>query len=78
MPDDTPFTDLIVAAGTTSTDRWTVRAVTVGLALLALLVVAGGIVLALDDKEIPEALVAIGSGAAGALAALLARTTAGP
>lgn len=57
-------------------DRWTVRIVAAGLALLALVVVAGLIWLAGTDHAVPEALVAIGSGAAGALAALLARTTA--
>lgn len=44
------------------------------LGLIAAIVVVGGIVLALSDKTIPEALVAIGSGAAGALASLLAAT----
>lgn len=57
------------------TDQLTVRLVVVGLALIALAVVAGGIVLALDDRTIPDALVAIGSGAAGALGGILARTS---
>lgn len=57
------------------TDRVTVRLVVVGLAIIALSVVVGGIVLALDDRTIPEALVAIGSGAAGALGGILAKTT---
>lgn len=59
-------------------DRWTVRLVAAGLALTALVVVIGGVWLAASDHALPEALVAIGSGAAGALGALLARTTAGP
>ena len=55
-------------------DRLTVRLVVVGLALIALAVVVGGIVLAVGDRAIPGELVAIGSGAAGALGGILART----
>lgn len=57
------------------TDALTVRLVVVGLAIIALTVVVGGIVLALDGRTLPEALVAIGSGAAGALGGILAKTT---
>lgn len=57
------------------TDRFTVRAVVVTLGLIALLgmlLIAG---LAYDEKAVPTELVAITSGAAGALGALLARTS---
>lgn len=60
------------------TDRWLLRIVALGLALVALVTVAGGIVLAASDHMLPDALVAVGSGAAGALAALLARTGSPP
>ena len=48
------------------------------LGIIAILVVIGGIVLTLDDKTIPDALIAIGSGAATGVAALLARTSSEP
>jgi hypothetical protein len=55
------------------TDRWVYRIVVLALGLTALLVVLGAIVLtALDKGNIPDALVAIGSAAIAALAALLA------
>lgn len=57
------------------TDRWTVRMVVVVLGLVALATVLGGIWLTSVDREVPDALVAIGGGAAGAIAALLARTS---
>lgn len=57
------------------TDRFTVRAVVVLLGLIAMLGLSLIGILALDDKGIPEALTAITSAAAGALGALLARTS---
>lgn len=45
--------------------------VAVGLVLVALTVVIGGIVLALGDRSLPGELIAIGSGAAGALGGTL-------
>ena len=62
------------------TSKTTVLAVVIGLALIALVVVAGGIVLAAMDKEVPQSLVVIGAGASGALAGVLAstRSTLGP
>lgn len=57
-----------------NTDRPTVRIVVAVLGIIAVAVVLGGIWLAADDKALPDALIAIGSGAAGAVAALLART----
>jgi len=56
------------------TDRWTIRAVTVFLGLIAVLCVAGGFALSFVGKDIPEAMVGIGSAALGSLATLLART----
>jgi NADPH-dependent curcumin reductase CurA len=55
-------------------DQSTVRLVIGVLGLLAFTVVAGGIVLALSDRSIPEALIAMGSAAAGAVGSILART----
>lgn len=55
-------------------DQSTVRIVIAVLGLLALAVVVGGIVLALDDKALPGELIAIGSAAAGAVGGILSRT----
>ena len=52
----------------------TVRLVIAVLGLLALAVVVGGIVLALDDKTLPGELIAIGSAAAGAVGGILSKT----
>lgn len=62
------------------TSRTTVLAVVIGLVLIAFTVVAGGIVLVAMDKRVPDALIAIGAGASGALAGVLAstRSTLGP
>lgn len=56
-------------------DVWTVRAVTMLLGVIAISGVLGGVLLASSDRQLPEALVAVCSGAAGALGALLARTS---
>jgi hypothetical protein len=56
------------------TDTWNVRLVILFLGLTVLGCVLGGIVLAGLDKDVPESVLAVGSGAAGALAALLAST----
>lgn len=60
------------------TDAFVVRAVVVFLGLLAVLVVVGGVVLTFDGKTIPDALIAIGSAAAGSLGTILARTSSEP
>lgn len=62
------------------TSRTTVLAVVLGLVLIAFTVVAGSIVLVAMDKQVPDSLVAIGAGASGALAGVLAstRSTLGP
>ena len=52
----------------------TVRLVIGVLGLLALAVVVGGIILALDDKALPGELIAIGSAAAGAVGGILSKT----
>lgn len=56
------------------TDTWNVRLVILFLGLVALSGVVGGMVLAGLDKEAPVAVVAICSGAAGALGGILAST----
>lgn len=52
----------------------TVQIVVGVLGLVAILVVLGGIVLALDDKQLPESLIAIGSLSVGAVAGILSKT----
>lgn len=56
------------------TDRWVIRAVVVILGVVATICVSGGFALAYADKQIPDALIALGSAAVGGVAALLART----
>ena len=55
-------------------DKWVYRIVVLALGLTVLIVVSGTFVLKVVDNQtpIPDALVAIGSGAVGALAGLLA------
>lgn len=55
-------------------DRWTMRFVVGALAALGVIIVLGGVSLTLVDREIPEALIAIGSGAVGALGGILTRS----
>lgn len=66
-----------MAAQQDNNDRWTIRAVVVLLGLIAIVSLSVMGWLALDGKEIPEAIVALGSSSAGALSALLARTSIG-
>jgi hypothetical protein len=54
------------------TDVWIYRTIVAALGLTMLCVVAGSFVLVLYDKPIPDVLVAIGTGAIGAMAGLLA------
>ncbi len=58
-------------------DVWIYRIVVGALALAILGAVGGAIVLAMNGRPIPEVLLAIGSGAVGALAGLLAPSPAG-
>lgn len=51
-------------------DKWFYRGVLIVLGLAIIGSVAGYILLAMDDKEAPTALVALGSAAGGALAGL--------
>jgi hypothetical protein len=69
-----PVATLQALARPLESDKWTYRLVVVALGLTGLLVVIGVITLkALDNTTtIPDALVAIGSAAIAALAALLA------
>ena len=53
-------------------DAWVYRLVVIALGLAALIAVGGTVALAFAGKPVPEALVAIGSAAVGALAGLLA------
>lgn len=55
-------------------DQSTVRLVIGVLGFLALTVVIGAIVLVMGDKDMPEALIAMGSVAVGAVAGILSRT----
>ena len=59
------------------TDVWIYRAVVIILGILAILAAAGALVMALQTKDIPESLVALGSTAVGALAGLLAPSPSG-
>lgn len=59
------------------TDVWIYRLVVGALAFAILGAVAGAIVLALQDRAIPEVLLAIGSASVGALAGLLAPSPSG-
>lgn len=61
--------------GTAMNNQRTVLLVISVLGVLALAVVIGGIVLALDDKSLPGELIAIGSAAAGAVGGILSRTS---
>lgn len=53
-------------------DTWFYRIIALCLSLVALLSATGFIVLAVFEKSIPEGLIALGSGAIGALAGVLA------
>ncbi len=57
------------------TDRFTVRAVVLGLIVVAAIGLAIMGVLALNEKAIPEAVTATTAGSLGGLTALLARTS---
>lgn len=59
-------------------DRFTLRAVTVALALFAMLGLAAMTYLAAIDKPAPDAISNLTSAAVGAVAALLARTSVEP
>ena len=58
-------------------DVWIYRTVVGALALAILGAVTGAILLAMNGRPVPEVLLAIGSGAVGALAGLLAPSPAG-
>lgn len=60
------------------TEQRTILAVIIFLGTLSLLVVGGGVFLTATDHAIPDALIAIGGGAVGALSSILARTSSGP
>ena len=71
---DTPDTPLLELVSEPVTDTWSVRLVILFLGLTVLASVVGGLVLAGLDKTVPDTVIAVGSGAAGALAAMLAST----
>jgi hypothetical protein len=56
------------------TDTWTVRLVIIFLGLIGLVAAVGGLVLAGLDRSVPGEVLALGTGAAGALAGILAST----
>jgi hypothetical protein len=56
-------------------DQKTVRLVIIMLGLVGLCVVIGGIVLAIDGKTVPDALIAIGAGAVASVGSILAHTS---
>jgi hypothetical protein len=58
-------------------DVWIYRIVVGALALAILSAVGGAILLAMNGRPVPEVLLAIGSGAVGALAGLLAPSPSG-
>jgi ATP-dependent protease HslVU (ClpYQ) peptidase subunit len=57
-------------------DRSTIRIVVIFLGAIALTATAGGLALAFLGQSIPDPVIAIGSGAAGALATIIAAATA--
>ncbi len=58
-----------------TTDRGTVRLVVILLGVLAVIATAGVLLLATQEKAVPDSLIAIGSATIGALGALLAKTS---
>ena len=70
-----PETMSVSAESLPMTDRWVVRIVVISLAIVTVLTLAGGFALAFDGKQIPDALIALGSAALGSLGTLLARTS---
>lgn len=58
---------------TRPTDVWLARGVVVALGLIALACVVGGLVVVVRGQDVPGEIIAIGSSAGGALAALLSR-----
>src|SRR5262245_20638799 len=67
-----PLQTLEQVASALTNDRWVYRIVVIGLALTLLTTVGGSITLTLVEHDIPDVLVALGSGALGSLAGLLA------
>jgi hypothetical protein len=59
------------------TDRWTVRLVVVGLAIIAIACVIGSVWLTAIDRTLPDSTLIIGGAAAGSLGTLLASTKSG-
>ena len=69
---DDPAGEIAGLATPLQTDVWIYRIVVGALALAILGAVSGAILLAMNGRPIPELLLAVGSGAVGALAGLLA------
>ncbi len=76
---DEALSKLVSEAGNPAyySDRWLYRWVAFALGLIILIVGIGAIILAESGKTTPDVLVALGSGAIGALAGLFAPTTRG-
>jgi hypothetical protein len=72
-----PAKVIAALAAPLQSDVWIYRIVVGALALAILGAVGGAILLAMNGRPVPEVLLAIGSGAVGALAGLLAPSPAG-
>jgi hypothetical protein len=67
-----PVKALREVASALETDRWVYRIVVIGLSVALIGALGGGVALAILKLDVPAMLVAIGSGALGALGGLLA------
>lgn len=69
---ENPAVAIAELASPLQSDVWIYRLVVGALALAILITVVGAILLAMQGRTVPDVLLAIGSGAVGALAGLLA------
>ena len=67
-----PAAAIAGVAAPLQSDRWIYRIVVTALGLVAVIAVLGLIIVALEEVAIPDAVLALGSAAVGALAGLLA------
>lgn len=66
------------AVGSRGTESRTIAVATIGLCVIAFVVVAAIAIIAYHDKDVPDALASIGGGAVGALATMLTTFTPAP
>jgi hypothetical protein len=71
---ENPYKPIINSGTPLQTDRWIYRIVVSALALTIISCIGSAVWLQSQDKEIPEILTALGTGALGGLAGLLAPT----